>query len=132
MPSNDRPGAILVVDDDDCVRRVVKAFLEAAGYTVMSAPDGVAGLAFYQQNRPEIGLLLTDVAMPNMSGLDLADRVLEIDRELPVLFMSGTASGADRGHGCMEKPFLVSELLARVGAALHHEAARAPLFTLWP
>jgi CheY-like chemotaxis protein len=132
MRSDNHPGAILVVDDDDCVRRVVKAFLEAAGYTVISATDGVAGLAFYQQNRPEIALLLTDVAMPNMNGLDLADRVLEIDGKLPVLFMSGTAGCADRGYGCMEKPFLGSELIARVGAALQHEAGRGPLFTLWP
>ncbi|MGO9257147.1 MAG: response regulator transcription factor [Bryobacteraceae bacterium] len=122
MRPDDHPGAILVVDDDDFVRMLVKAFLERAGYTVLSATDGASGLDFFHQNRPAIALLLTDVAMPNMNGLDLADRVLEIDRKLPVLFMSGTAGDADRGWGCVKKPFLGSELLAKVGAALRHRA----------
>jgi CheY-like chemotaxis protein len=122
MLPNDRPGAILVVDDDDFVRKLVKAFLERAGYTVISATDGAAGLDFFRQNRPAIALLLTDVAMPNMNGLDLADRVLELDGKLPVLFMSGTAGGADRGWGCVQKPFMGAELLDKVGAALQQRA----------
>jgi DNA-binding response OmpR family regulator len=107
-----------VVDDDAAIRRIVKSSLESAGYTVMMAADGAVGLAFFKQHQPAIGLLLTDVAMPNMNGRDLADHVLELDGTLPVLFMSGTVPGADRGYGCVEKPFRSSELLARVGAAL--------------
>jgi len=114
-------GAILVVDDDDSVRMVVQAYLEAAGYTVISASDGVLGLAYFKQNRNGISLLLTDVAMPNMSGLDLADRVLELDGTLPVLFMSGTAERADRGYGCVAKPFRCSDLVTRVGEALERQ-----------
>jgi DNA-binding response OmpR family regulator len=111
-------GAILVVEDNDAIRSVVKTFLETAGYSVVCASDGALGLAFFLQNRTSIAMLLTDVAMPNMNGLDLADRVLEIDERLPVLFMSGNAPNADRGYGCMQKPFRGSELLTRVGAAL--------------
>jgi DNA-binding response OmpR family regulator len=110
-------GAILVVEDDASVRGVIKALLETAGYTVMVAADGVVGLACFLQNRTAIALLLTDVTMPNMNGLDLADRVLELNGKLPVLFMSGTAHNADRGHGCLVKPFGGSELLARVRSA---------------
>jgi len=115
--------AILLVDDDAALRKVVTALLEHAGYTVIAATDGAVGLACFQQNRTVIALLLTDVVMPNMNGLDLADRVLELDDKLPVLFMSGTAGKADRGHGCVEKPFRASELLARVGAVLQWQAA---------
>ena len=66
-------------------------------------------------------MLLT--AMPNMNGLDFADRVLDFDKRLPVLFMSGTANNADLGYGCVEDPFSGSELLARVGAVLQRPAA---------
>lgn len=118
MQPDEQPAAILVVDDHDSVRKVVKALLEAAGYTVIVATDGSVGLAFFKQYRTAIALLLTDVPMPNTNGLDRADRVLELDGNLPVLFMSGAANHADRGYGCGEKPFRGSELLARVGRAI--------------
>jgi DNA-binding response OmpR family regulator len=121
------PGAILVVDDNDLVRNAVKLFLEGAGYTVIVADDAALGLAFFKQYRAGIALLLTDVVMPNMSGLDLADRVLELDGKLPVLFMSGSANHADRGYGCVAKPFRGSDLVARIGAAL-----QSPPDMFWP
>jgi FixJ family two-component response regulator len=58
-----------------------------------------------------------------MNGLDLADRVLEIDRDLPVIFMSGTAADVDRGYGCVAKPFQGSELIAIIGTALQRPTA---------
>jgi len=122
---DDYPGAILVVDDNESVRMFVQTFLEAAGYTVIMATDGAMGLELFKKCRPAIALLLTDVAMPNMNGLDLADRVLELDHKLPVLFMSGTAHDADRGCGCVEKPFKAAELLARVGALVQFPAEAA-------
>jgi DNA-binding response OmpR family regulator len=111
-------SAILVVDDDDCIVTVVKAFLESAGYAVFTAGDGDAGLALFRQHRPAISMVLTDVDMPRMNGLDLADRILQLDCDLPVLFMSGASFAANRGYGCVAKPFRGSELLARVGSAL--------------
>jgi DNA-binding response OmpR family regulator len=115
--------AILVVDDNASIRRLVKAFLEAAGYTVIIAVDGEAALDFFMRNRPAIALLLTDVEMPRMNGLDLADRVLELEGNLPVLFMSGTTGRADRGYGCVAKPFRGAELVARVEVVLQQQAA---------
>jgi CheY-like chemotaxis protein len=119
----DRNSAILVVDDNDIIRDVVKGFLEGAGYAVMLAGDGCAGLACFQLNRSEIALVLTDVEMPVMNGIQMADRILELDRNLPVLFMSGASNAADRGYGCVAKPFRSLELIARVGAALGYNAA---------
>ncbi len=110
--------AILVVDDDDSIVELVKAFLENAGHAVFVAGDGDAGLALFQQHQPAISLVLTDVEMPRMNGLDMADRILRLDSDLPVLFMSGANAAANRGYGCVAKPFHAADLLARVGCAL--------------
>jgi len=118
MHAGEHSSAILLVDDDESIRKLVREYLERAGYSVITASDGALGLALFEQNRGKIALLLTDVAMPNMDGVDLADRVLELERTLPILFMSAAAN-ADRGNGCIAKPFRGSELLARVTAALH-------------
>ena len=82
---------ILLVDDDAAVRTLVTAFLESAGYAVLIAADGVEGLRVFQQHQDSIALLLSDVTMPKMSGLQLADSVLTLRPELPVLLMSGYA-----------------------------------------
>jgi CheY-like chemotaxis protein len=58
---------------------------------VVTADDGEEGLRVYKKHQPSIALLLTDVMMPNMNGMDLADRDLQLDSHLPVLFMSGDA-----------------------------------------
>src|SRR5689334_6059890 len=117
MKPTHNPGVILLVDDDDSIRRLVKKILEAAGYSVIAATDGDLGLETFRQHQKAIALLLTDVAMPKMNGLDLADSVLELDPALPVIFMSATEC-ADRGYGYVAKPFRAAELLGRIGAVL--------------
>jgi two-component system cell cycle sensor histidine kinase/response regulator CckA len=116
-------GTILIVDDNLDVRAVAQVFLEHAGYSVVTAADGEEGLRYYETHQSNIALLLTDVMMPNMNGLELADRVLGLDSQLPVLFMSGDAWGADRGFGCVVKPFKSVELVARVNQVLHAKAS---------
>jgi len=111
-------GTILLVDDNVDIRGLARAFLEHAGYSVATAADGIEGLRYYQRNQPSILLLLTDVMMPNMNGLDLVDRVLSIDSHLPVLFMSGGAWSSHRGLDWIIKPFVPAELLERVKRAL--------------
>lgn len=112
-------GTILVVDDALDIRALAKVFLENAGYSVVTASDGEQGLRSYQMHRSSILLLLTDVMMPNMNGLELADCVLGIDAQLPVLFMSGDAWGAYRGLECVAKPFLAAELVEMVSRVLN-------------
>jgi CheY-like chemotaxis protein len=109
---------ILVVDDNLAIRALTKALLERAGYVVATAADGEGGLNFFRQHRSRIVLLLTDVSMPNMNGFDLADRVLELEPDLPVLFMSGSAWNASRGLGCVPKPFTAVELVSKVSKGL--------------
>ncbi len=93
-------GTILTVEDNFDVRTFAQVFLENAGYSVVTAADGVEGLRCFETYQSRIVLLLTDVMMPNMNGLELADRVLRLDSHLPVLFMSGDICSADRGFGC--------------------------------
>jgi DNA-binding response OmpR family regulator len=110
---------ILVVDDDRDIRTLVGAFLEDAGYTVLVAADGIEGVGVFKQHQSNIALLITDVMMPNMNGFDLADCVLELDSQMPVIFISGTIQHADRGHGCIAKPFTPAALVSRVRQALN-------------
>jgi two-component system cell cycle sensor histidine kinase/response regulator CckA len=115
---------ILVVDDDHTIRMLLEAFLSNAGYTVVTAADGAEGLNCFMQHQYTVGLVLTDVMMPNMNGLDLADRVLELDPQLPVLFMSGDVRSASRGFGCLPKPFKEAELIGRVREILPSQPPR--------
>ncbi len=118
MTHDTHRGMILVVDDNDDIRAFAKVFLEDAGYAVVTAADGDEGLRRYQAHQSTILLLLTDVRMPNLNGLELADRVLAIDSQLPVLFMSGDAERTHRGSGYVAKPFRSAELLERVSRML--------------
>jgi DNA-binding response OmpR family regulator len=112
-------GTILVVDDNLDIRAFAKRFLETAGWAVVTAADGEEGLRIYEQYQSNIVLLLTDVMMPNVNGLELADRVQGIDSQLPVLFMSGSGYP---GLECIAKPFRSVELLDRISRALNANA----------
>jgi CheY-like chemotaxis protein len=112
-----QPETILVVEDNFDIRAMARTFLENAGYTVVTASDGEEGLRVYKRYQSGIGLLLTDVTMPKMNGLELVDRVLKLDSQQPVLFMSGNAPRVN-GFGCVTKPFSSVELLDKVSQVL--------------
>jgi two-component system, cell cycle sensor histidine kinase and response regulator CckA len=111
-------GTILVVEDEAEVRHIVCRVLRDCGYEVLSASDGVQALEFASQ--ATIGLLLTDVVMPRMGGVELAAILRERLPDLPVLFISGHADDAFGSAAnvtqmeIMEKPFLPDELASRV------------------
>jgi CheY-like chemotaxis protein len=113
---NDR--AILVVDDVPAILTLITRYLEGAGFNVITAEDGLQGWTAYTRHSSVIKLLLTDIDMPKITGTEMADRILSDNPDLPVLFMSGNAPSADRGWGCVSKPFRRAELLARVRVAL--------------
>jgi CheY-like chemotaxis protein len=81
-------GTVLVVDDDLTVRLIVGRVLEANGHAVCVAPSGYLALAALSAAPDAIGLVLSDVRMPGMSGLDLALEVRRSWPELPILLMS--------------------------------------------
>ena len=117
-------GTVLVVEDEDEVRGVVRQILERGGYEVLEARHGVEGEAAAAAHAGPIDLLLTDVVMPELSGRELASRVRVRHPETRVLYMSGYAPGSARGDGrpsaasldapCLQKPFTVGALVEAV------------------
>ena len=118
MTRESQAGTILLVDDNVDIRELGRRILESAGYNVITAADGAEGLRCYEEHHSRIGLMITDVIMPILNGLELADRVLQIDSGLPVFFISGDAWCSFRGLECLAKPFRAAELLDRVGRVL--------------
>lgn len=119
---------ILVVDDDPEIPALVRMILENAGYVVFTASDGEDGLRVYQKLQSRIALLLTDVNMPKMSGLALADRILRLDLRRPVLFMSGDVLNPNRGIRWIERPFSPEALANAVSQTLEASHKRET----WP
>ncbi len=113
---------ILLVDDTEAVRMMVREMLTEAGYEVVEATDAQQALLELHSARP-VDLLLSDVGLPGMNGRDLADAARALRPELPVLFVTGyTEQAAERGAflgsgmALLPKPFNVHELLRSVGA----------------
>jgi signal transduction histidine kinase/CheY-like chemotaxis protein len=118
-------ATILVAEDDDAIRRVVREALEQRGYTVLEAGDGSEGLAQLQPGRPPVDLLITDVVMPRMGGADLVAEVERQRPDLPVLFVSGYTDRAlvhqgwrRPGTAFLQKPFTLEALAAKVRQVL--------------
>jgi PAS domain S-box-containing protein len=99
------PGSelILLVEDEDQVRTILKHILEAQGYEVLTASNGAEALSIAQDLNHDIKLLITDVVMPQMSGSELAQRVIAVRPNLPVLFMSGYTDDAIVRHGLLDE-----------------------------
>jgi two-component system response regulator MprA len=116
-------AAILVVDDDAPIRRMLARTLAAEGYAVEASPDGGAALAAVERSAPD--LLVLDVAMPGMDGLAVARRLRDKGLGLPILLLTARDGVPDRVAGLdagaddyLVKPFAPAELLARVRALL--------------
>jgi two-component system response regulator MprA len=115
--------AILVVDDDAPIRRMLERTLTAEGYAVESAADGGAALAAVERAVPDVVVL--DVAMPGLDGLSVCRRLRRAGLGLPVLLLTARDAVSDRVAGLdagaddyLVKPFAPEELLARVRALL--------------
>ena len=115
---------VLLVEDEEVVRDVVRQMLERQGYEVLVAGDGEEALALAEEHRGHIDVLATDVVMPRMSGRELADRLLPLRPGLPVLFMSGYTEdpavwdGLEERRAFLQKPFSVSDLSAALRSLL--------------
>jgi PAS domain S-box-containing protein len=112
---------ILLVDDDESVRATIRAVLQRNGYHVLDAAGPGEALLISDQQTSTIDLLLTDVAMPRMSGPDLASRLQQQRREIKVLYLSGYTENAvirqgvlDGGLAFLQKPVVPGTLLRRV------------------
>jgi two-component system, OmpR family, response regulator MprA len=116
-------AAILVVDDDAPIRRMLDRTLSAEGYAVETAADGGAALAAVERSTPD--LVVLDVGMPGVDGLSVSRRLRAKGLAVPVLLLTARDSVPDRVAGLdagaddyLVKPFATEELLARVRALL--------------
>ncbi|HEY2971234.1 MAG TPA: PAS domain S-box protein [Pyrinomonadaceae bacterium] len=94
---------VLLVEDEDQVRAILREILEGHGYRVLTASNGEEALSISLDLQHDIKLMITDVVMPQMSGSDLATRVQAIRPNLPVLFMSGYTDDAIVRHGLLDE-----------------------------
>ncbi len=119
---------VLVVDDDDQVRRVTALTLRRHGYDVLEARGGAEAIALARASTPPVALLVSDVVMPELSGMEVASAIRDAGLTPRVLFVSGYPEGTVTQHGVVPdgvdllvKPYAVRDLLRRVRAALDRE-----------
>ncbi|MCJ2121714.1 response regulator [Methylobacterium sp. J-077] len=113
-----RPARILVVDDDPQVRHVTASFLAGFGHDATEAGDGEAALRSFAPGR--FDLIVADLAMPGMSGIELAAEIRDRDPSLPVLILTGHAEAMQIPDDLpvLAKPFRSADLASRVSALL--------------
>jgi signal transduction histidine kinase len=129
-PAAARPRKLLLIEDDRAVRRAMRRMLERAGYVVVEAATGRGALASMAREL-DIGLVVTDVLMPDMNGIEVARRLTTLYPHLPVLFVSGHKDGLTESdglpptHGFLGKPFQPDQLLAKIDELIAAAAAGA-------
>jgi CheY-like chemotaxis protein len=118
-------ATILLAEDEEIVRTLTGAVLRKHGYTVLEAENGLQALSVCREHAGPIHLLVTDVIMPGMSGLALAERLVRCHPEAKVLYMSGHSDDTLEHHGLLgtdvafiQKPFPPSALAKQVQEAL--------------
>lgn len=118
---------ILVVDDEERMRKLVRDFLVRDGYDVLEAGDGQAALDMFGEHR-EIALIILDVMMPKMDGWEVAKNVRQYSH-VPIIMLTAKSDESDELHGFdvgideyVTKPFSPRTLVARVGAILRRTA----------
>jgi two-component system, cell cycle sensor histidine kinase and response regulator CckA len=112
---------ILLVDDEEGVRRLCSAILQSSGYDVLAANNGPAAIAVFEKNAHKIDLLLTDVVMPQMNGFELGRTLAERNPALKVLYMSGYRENISETNpplSLLSKPFTPDALLEKVREVL--------------
>jgi CheY-like chemotaxis protein len=108
---------LMVVDDDPEVRVIVAEFLEDFGYRVIQASGGAEALSLLSHT-PDLRMIITDIRMPDMSGIELADIATRRQRDLKVILISGYFVSQQVDWRFLRKPFRMKDLEAAVRAEL--------------
>ena len=121
---------VLVVEDDPALRRLISVSLEKRGYTVLVAEDGTEAIRILESNPGKIDLVVSDIMMPKLNGLELRKKAILLRPEMRFLLISGYAEDTigETAHlpqdaGYLEKPFLPIELARKVRALLNDSDA---------
>ena len=125
MPSN----CILVVDDEQRMRKLIKDFLKAKGYSILEAEDGEKALEIFEENKNKIGLILLDVMMPKLDGWSVLRQIRQSSK-VPIIMLTARGEEQDELFGFelgvdeyISKPFSPKILVARVEAILKRTKA---------
>jgi CheY-like chemotaxis protein len=118
------------VEDEDTVRESIAEYLKQKGYTVLKANGGPEALALAFKSQQRIHLMLTDVIMPQMSGRELAGKIMDLHPEVKTVFMSGysnnllsTRQVLDPPHVLLQKPVRLTALAKRLREILDRNSA---------
>jgi DNA-binding response OmpR family regulator len=122
---------ILVADDELFILQYIAHVLQLANYRVITVNTVEEAWKIFERRQPAIELVLTDVVMPgSLDGMDLAERIHQLDPSLPVLFITGALSESDPRTALMiekqlvlRKPFFPKQLVDFVGAQIHRQSS---------
>ena len=119
-----RKQTLLLVEDDALLRSILAEALAEEGYAVLTAEDGEQALAIASTLEGQIGLVVSDIRLPVMNGLELADRLARLKPPPPVLFISGVTADQNVSGPLLAKPFGPSAFLEQIARLLpivkHH------------
>jgi CheY-like chemotaxis protein len=122
--------SILIIDDEEVIRDVVKEGLGDLGYTVFTAKNGLEGIAIYSGQKGNIDLVILDLILPKMSGTITYEKLKALDPQVTVLLSSGYSQKGqaqellDRGvQGFIQKPFRLIDLAKAIRMLLAREKA---------
>ncbi|WP_410768925.1 response regulator transcription factor [Fontibacillus sp. BL9] len=115
--------AILIIEDEEKIARLLEIELEAEGYRVGKSMNGTDGIESYRRGHWD--LIMLDIMLPEMSGIEVLRRIRQLDERIPVILLTAKSSVEDKVSGLdlgandyVTKPFRIEELLARIRAAL--------------
>ncbi|HWD97888.1 MAG TPA: PAS domain S-box protein [Bryobacteraceae bacterium] len=121
----ERGRSVLVIDDEEAVRNIVRAVLSRAGYSVLTAADGLAGLELFRSRQALISLVILDVSMPKMSGAEVLAEIRNAGSRVKILITSGYPESEAMAHisqediaGFLQKPFTVRQVAALISRVL--------------
>lgn len=133
-PRQARPGGkretVLVVEDDEVLRRLIRITFEKESYKVLAAADGLQGLQLLESRFGNVDLIVCDIVMPRLNGWQLRERALAVYPRLRFLLITGfqgeiPADDDLRGTSVLEKPFHPAELVRKVAELLREKQAGA-------
>ena len=132
MSDEETNKTILVVDDEPEIRKLVAAMAAQAGYSVITADSGEHAMTLFKNLKGPLELLITDVVQPGMSGPMLAERMIAVQPDMKVLYMSGYDNTlvvqkyvVEKGHALLTKPFTAREFQTKVRELLHIKVGAA-------
>ena len=118
---NSTPATILVVDDDEAIRKFVSAYLNSKGYHILTADSGEKALQISRTHDGPIDLLLSNIQMPGITGIELSTQINRERAQIRVMLMSGFDGGLlvlNEGWHFLHKPFMPSQLFGLVKTIL--------------